>query len=303
MGWVRRADVTCSYNRRATRMTIAMCVGAVLFTFSALAQDEAMAAKKTAVLIIDGDWPRATAILKAILQDSGLFTVEVSTTPAKDAPADTWNTWRPEFAKCHVIVSNFNGGHQPRGTRWPADVEQAFKAYVKNGGGFVSYHAANNAFLNWPAYNEMIGLGWRTPDFRPLIVIGPDEKMVTIPTGQGRKPGHGPEHDFVVTTLDASQPITKGLPKKWVHGVWRCISRVLVGRRPAGRPEVESFGGRSLIGGPATYGRAGGWPGISRQCRQNKGLTPDDQLRQRCPVNKITIGGFAFPSVRIHRST
>lgn len=34
---------------------------------------------------------------------------------------------------------------------------------------------------------------------------------------QGRDPGHGPEHDFQVTILDTNHPITKGLPKKWMH--------------------------------------------------------------------------------------
>jgi type 1 glutamine amidotransferase len=63
----------------------------------------------------------------------------------------------------------------------------------------------------------MIGLGWRTPDFGPSLVVTRDEKVVTIPQGEGRKPGHGPEHDFVVTTLAADHPITRGLPKKWLH--------------------------------------------------------------------------------------
>lgn len=198
-------------------MLVIACVAWMLLAASTFAQDKS----KSAVLIIDGqnnhDWPRASAILKAILQDSGLFTVDVSTTPPKDAPQEAWNAWRPNFAHYAVVVSNFNGGHQDNATRWPREVEQSFEQYVRNGGGFVSFHAANNAFLNWPAYNEMIGLGWRMPDFGPSIIIGPDEKIVTLPKGEGRKPGHGPEHDFVMTTLDAEHPITKGLPKKWLH--------------------------------------------------------------------------------------
>jgi hypothetical protein len=30
---------------------------------------------------------------------------------------------------------------------------------VSGGGGFVVIHAADNSFPEWPAYNEMIGLG------------------------------------------------------------------------------------------------------------------------------------------------
>jgi len=33
------------------------------------------------------------------------------------------------------------------------------KALIQNGGGLVVIHAADNSFPNWPAYNQMIGLG------------------------------------------------------------------------------------------------------------------------------------------------
>src|SRR3954469_725746 len=121
--------------------------------------------KNFRVLIIDGqnnhDWPPTTAWLKDFLQASGRCpTVEVSTTPAKEVPpeAPAWATWRPRFSDYDVVLSNFNGGHQANATRWPAEVERTFEAYVRGGGGFVSFHAANNAFLGWPAYNEMVGL-------------------------------------------------------------------------------------------------------------------------------------------------
>jgi type 1 glutamine amidotransferase len=96
-------------------------------------------------------------------------------------------------------------------------VEKALEDYVSDGGGLVIYHSANNAFANWPAYNEMIGLGWRDKDFGPGLIVGPDEKVIIIPKGEGRGPGHGPEHDFQVTVLNPEHPITKGLPKKWMH--------------------------------------------------------------------------------------
>ena len=34
-----------------------------------------------------------------------------------------------------------------------------FVEYMRNGGGFVVIHAADNAFPDWPEYNEIIGLG------------------------------------------------------------------------------------------------------------------------------------------------
>lgn len=178
-------------------------------------------APKISVLIVDGinnhDWQRGTQIMKSILEQSGRFTVDVSTTPDAKAPEEAWNSWRPNFSKYPVVISNFNGSHTPSGVRWPREVEASFESYVQNGGGVVIVHAANNSFLNWPAYNEMIGLGWRDKNFGPSLTISPDEKIITIPPGQGRGPGHGPEHDFQMTVLNTEHPITQGMPKHWMH--------------------------------------------------------------------------------------
>jgi len=186
----------------------------------AVATDSAPSPKHS-LLIVDGknnhDWPRATRILSGFLERSGRFRVDVSTSPAADASKEAWDRWQPDLAKYDVVLSNFNGGHKPTSLHWPRKVEKAVEDYVSGGGGLVIYHSANNSFPNWPAYNEMIGLGWRDKDFGPGLIISQDEKVVVIPKGEGRNPGHGPEHDFHVTVLNADHPITKGLPKKWMH--------------------------------------------------------------------------------------
>ena len=182
-----------------------------LFVFLALGVVQSRGAeKKLSVLIVDGmnnhDWPRATRILRSILEGSGRFTVEVSTTPPTSQPAEAWDGWRPDFLKYDVVVSNFNGGYNPAkgAVHWPREVETALETYIGNGGGLVVFHAANNSFPSWPAYNQMIGLGWRPPEFGPSIIIDKNEKIIEIPAGQGRKPGH-------------DHPITRGLPKRWLH--------------------------------------------------------------------------------------
>jgi uncharacterized protein len=176
---------------------------------------------KISLLIVDGmnnhDWLRATKILREILEGSGRFRVDVFTSPTANATKEAWDTWRPDFKKYDVVLSNFNGGHTAKGVHWPKDVETALDDYVRAGGGLVIYHSANNSFPNWPAYNEMIGLGWRDKSFGPSLIVSPEEKIVEIPKGEGRNPGHGPEHDFQVTVLNPDHPITKGLPKKWMH--------------------------------------------------------------------------------------
>lgn len=181
----------------------------------------AHAQKKLSILVIDGinnhDWQASTRVIRAVLEATGRFTVDVSTSPPRDAPTSAWSTWRPSFHQYHAVVSNFNGGHLPDGVRWPRPVEQSFESYVAGGGGFVSYHAANNAFLGWDDYNEMIGLGWRDITFGPGLVVDEQEKVVVVPAGQGLPPGHGPAHDFVMTMMDPRHPITQGMPKRWMH--------------------------------------------------------------------------------------
>ncbi|HEY1493717.1 MAG TPA: family 16 glycoside hydrolase [Candidatus Solibacter sp.] len=166
--------------------------------------------RKLTALIVDGmnnhDWAAATRAIQTILEGSGRFTVAVSTFPAK-----------PDFSKYDVVINNFNGGHTADGTRWPHDVELALESYVKGGGGLVVYHAANNAFLNWPEYNQMIGLGWRGKSFGEGIAIGPGGAIVRVPKGEGLDPGHGPRHDFDIYVRDAAHPITNGLPAHWSH--------------------------------------------------------------------------------------
>jgi type 1 glutamine amidotransferase len=204
-----------------TLTLLAIAIGALLMPGPARAEPPAPAPRKLSVLIVDGmnnhDWGRATRILKSILLDSGRFRVDVATSPPAGAPESQWQEWRPPFARHDVVVMNFNGGHTAQGVHWPRELEKSLEDYVRGGGGLVSFHAANNSFPNWEAYNEMIGLGWRTRDFGPSLVVANDGRITVIPRGQGRNPGHGPEHDFAITVRDRAHPITRGMPEKWLH--------------------------------------------------------------------------------------
>ncbi len=169
------------------------------------------AADKIKVLLIDGQnnhaWKETTPLIKAILENTGLFTVTVSTTPA-DPKAE----WHPKFSDFGVVVSNYNGKD------WPADVKKEFVDYVKNGGGFVPVHAANNSFPNWPEYNDMIGLGgWggRNEKSGPYLRFRDGKWVKDETTGAGG--GHGKQWEFTVDVRDAEHPIMKGLPAKWKH--------------------------------------------------------------------------------------
>src|SRR5664279_1513742 len=93
--------------------------------------------RKLSALVIDGinnhDWKAGTQVIRSVLESTGRFTVDVSTSPAKGAPAADWEAWRPRFQGHNVVVSNFNGGHLADGVRWPRPVEQEFETYVRRG--------------------------------------------------------------------------------------------------------------------------------------------------------------------------
>jgi uncharacterized protein len=176
---------------------------------------------KIRVLIVDGinnhDWPAATHAITEILTSAGLFSVDVSTTPPRGAQPDAWNSWRPQFSRYDVVVNNFNGGEKADGIAWPLPVQESLEKFVRAGGGLVSYHAGNNAFLGWKAYNDMIGLGWRLKSFGPGLAVSDDDKVVIIPVGTGLDPGHPKRMDFQIHVRDTHHPITRGMPKVWMH--------------------------------------------------------------------------------------
>ena len=175
----------------------------------------AAAAKPVKVLIVDGfsnhNWQLNTALIRGILEPTGLFDVHVSTAPPqKDAPG--WDTWRPKFSDYEVVIqtcNDINGGPS-----WPEGVRKDFEAYVENGGGVFIYHSANNAFADWEAYNRIIGLGWRKADQGIALAIDEEGKVVRIPKGEGKGTGHGARVDAVITRL-GDHPMHLGLPRKW----------------------------------------------------------------------------------------
>jgi len=164
-------------------------------------------------LIIDGqnnhDWKATTPVLKRILEETGLFTVEVATSPRG---GQDLSGFRPQFSDYAVVVSNYNG------ESWPKETQNAFVAYMKSGGGFVSVHAANNSFPEWKEYNEIIGVGgWGGRNEKSGPYVRYVEGKLVRENTPGVGGSHGMQHAFAVEVRDSTHPITAGLPGKWMH--------------------------------------------------------------------------------------
>lgn len=180
---------------------------------------------KIRVLIVDGfsnhDWQQTTLLLRGILEAAGEFTVDVSTAP-QETGSTAWQAWRPRFADYDVVIQtcNDNGANGlllglKQKPQWPAAVKQDFADYVRKGGGVYIYHAAENAFVGWKEYEEMVGLSWREADYGTAIRVSDDGKIVRIPAGVGRGTGHGQRSDVLVKRL-GDDPIHTGMPGAWL---------------------------------------------------------------------------------------
>lgn len=191
-------------------------------------------------LIIDGQnnhgvWPKTTMMIKKYLEQTGRYRVDIARTKFTWQGAEWFEKYplhdgiahealgepkadpdfHPEFSKYKVVISNLGFGAAP----WPVATQKDFEKYVSGGGGFVVLHAADNSFGDWKEFNTMIGLGgWggRNEKSGPYVYLNQEEKEVRDNT-PGNGGSHGAQHEFPIIVRDAEHPITKGLPKMWLH--------------------------------------------------------------------------------------
>jgi type 1 glutamine amidotransferase len=207
----------------------------------------AAAADKLKALIVDGQnnhavWPKSTIMMREYLEKCGLFEVEVARTKfiSNYKREEAWlplagtgesektekpvpdPDFSPDFTQYAIVVSNFGFG----AADWPEATRRNLETYMKNGGGLVVVHAADNSWGNWVEFNRMIGLGgWggRNEKSGPYVYYDAQGK-VTRDSSPGKCGSHGPQNEFLVTMRDKTHPITKDLPDFWMHSKDECYS-------------------------------------------------------------------------------
>jgi len=147
-------------------------------------------ATKSRALILSGannhDWRATTPAIKAILEESGQFSVDVE---------DNVGAMKPDaFTPYAVIVSNYNtlGKDAPQET-WSVETRQAFVAHIAKGHGLVTIHAGSSVFYDWPEFQALACGTWKN----------------------GTK--HGRIHVNRVDLTAVQHPITKGLAPFWIR--------------------------------------------------------------------------------------
>jgi len=183
-------------------------------------------------LIVTGqnnhNWERSSIALKSILEKSGLFTATMSISPKK---GEDMSKYIIDFKPYDVVILDYNGD------AWPVETRNNFVTYVQNGGGVVVYHAADNAFANWPEFNEIIGIGWRSNEKAGPYVYIKDGEVIRD-NSPGRGGSHGSQHEFLVQAYKPDHPILKGLPEKWLQAKDELYSEL---RGPAKNLEVLAY--------------------------------------------------------------
>jgi type 1 glutamine amidotransferase len=204
--------------KRMKSSTIAFLFTIVLIVSSCTSNQDKGSANKNArikALIVNGqmnashDDKESTPILKNILEVTGIFNVEVATTPAKGGDM---TTFKPQFSDYDVVVIDYDGDE------WPDETKTGFVDYVQKGGGVVIVHSSDNAFPNWPEYNEMIGLGgWNGRNENAGSYVYWEKGEIVRNDTVGSAGHHGEQVPVVVETRDLEHPIMKGLPTSWMH--------------------------------------------------------------------------------------
>jgi len=166
----------------------AICAAAFLISYIGAAGGQKRApdiGPAARVLILSGqnnhDWKATTPKLKAILEETGRFKVDVSETPGRMTASS--------LEPYDVILSNWNSfGLSPDAEAWPEEGKRAYLDFVRRGKGHVVVHAGSASFPDWEEYGRLTLATWKA--------------------GQTR---HGPRHKFSVRIDNADHPVTAGL--------------------------------------------------------------------------------------------
>ena len=141
------------------------------------------AKEETKMLILTGsnnhDWEKTTAVLESTYEESGLFSVDVTTKP------DTLKF--QDMDRYDVLLNNWNSWPD-NDVRWPAEAEQGLLRFVEDGGGLLFFHSATSAFYKWPEFKSISTAAWIMDST-----------------------WHGPVSQVRVSVLDMEHPVTAGL--------------------------------------------------------------------------------------------
>jgi type 1 glutamine amidotransferase len=149
-------------------------------------------------------------VFEKVLKATGDYNIEVVI--AKEN--QNWGDLDIQLSNYDLIISSLLG--------WtiPENKMAEFDQYISNGGNLVVIHQGVLSFENWTTFYEIVGLGWYKANAGYHIIWDDEEKKwIKQPEFHGVGPGHGFQHEFLIEIRNDEHPITKGMPKAWLHGM------------------------------------------------------------------------------------
>jgi type 1 glutamine amidotransferase len=172
-------------------------------------------------------WQGGSEAIKMILENSGLFTVDILVTPPWGEDMALYN---PDFSAYDLVVIHYGG------TTWAEPARKNFEKYVSNGGGVVVIHSSIIPMDDWETYNRIVGLGaWNGRNEKDGPYVYWKDGRFVYDYSPGWAGYHGLQHPFTVTHRKPNHPILKGLPEVWMHFKDELYARL---RGPAQNMEI-----------------------------------------------------------------
>ncbi len=176
----------CTGGAKRVGSALVVLVGAAWLAAHPVSAQE----NKARVLVLSGsnnhNWQETTPVIKAALEESGRFRVDVAEQVANLKPAD--------ITPYAVILSNFNTfGKDASVQVWDAAMRKAVIDHLRQGRGLVIVHAGSSMFYDWPEFQKLACGSWKDGT------------------------GHGAVHVGRVVFTAEKSPITAGLEPFWIR--------------------------------------------------------------------------------------
>jgi type 1 glutamine amidotransferase len=140
---------------------------------------------KLRVLILSGannhKWRETTPAIKATLEETGRFSVDVEDNVAGIKPET--------LAPYAVVLSDFNIFGKDKSVQvWDGAMRKAFIAHLEQGHGLVVVHAGGSVFYDWPEFQKLACGAWQDATSHGAIHVGRIAFTAASPITAGLEP-------------------------------------------------------------------------------------------------------------------
>lgn len=156
------------------------------------------------------NWQVSSRALRDLVAGCELFQLDTLVSPAA---GESFDEFDPRWSDYDVVLLDYEGDS------WPEQVKRSFVEYVREGGGLLAFHATDNAFPDWPEFNEMIGVGgWGGRDETSGPKVRWRAGAMVLDSGPGEAM-HPAPFEYSVESRAPEHAVMRGLPLSWLHAL------------------------------------------------------------------------------------